>query len=77
MAFDVHVVDDEGEGVSGAHVSLSFTSLLRGVTGERSTDSDGHAEFDGYEDGEIEVFVNGTGYGTYRYSNGEGITITI
>jgi hypothetical protein len=76
MAFDVLVVNDDGDGVSGATVGISFTSILRGKADEE-TDSDGHATFDGYDDGEIEVFVNGRSYGTYHYDDGNGITITI
>ena len=77
MSFDVHVVNDEQEGVDGAKVMLSFTSVLRGVSGTEYTDEDGHAEFDGFEDGEITVYVNGTGYGTYSYEDGDSVTITI
>lgn len=76
MAFDVYVVNDDGDGVSRARVAISFTGLLRGMTTEY-TDSDGHATFDGYDDGEIEVFVDGRSYGTYHYTDGDGITITI
>ena len=76
MAFDVHAVNDEGDGVQGVRVVLGFTSILRGMTAEEYTDSDGHAEFDGYDEGEIEVFVGGSSYGTYRYEDGGGITIT-
>ena len=77
MTFDVHVVNSEGERVYGARVRLSFTNILRGMTAEERTDSDGHAEFSDYEDGEVQVFVNGRNYGTYYYSEGDGITITI
>jgi uncharacterized protein YfaS (alpha-2-macroglobulin family) len=77
MTFDVHVVNSECEGVEGAHVRLSFTNILRGMTVEERTDSDGHAEFSDYENGEVKVFVNGSNYGTYYYSEGDGITITI
>ena len=77
MTFDVHVVNSEGEGVEDAHVRLSFTNILRGMTAEERTDSDGHAEFSDYENGEVKVFVNGSNYGTYYYSEGDGITIAI
>jgi len=75
--FDVHVVNEEQEGLSGRRVVLSFTSILRGMTAEEYTDDDGHAEFDGYEEGEVEVFVDGTSCGTYKYEDGGGITITV
>jgi hypothetical protein len=76
MAFDVHVVDQVGKGVDGARVVLGFKTSVRGRTGPEYTGSDGHAEFDGYDDGEVEVFVDGADYGTYDYKDGEGITIT-
>jgi hypothetical protein len=76
MGFDVHVVNEEGDAIEGARVVLSFTSVLRGVSTEEYTDSDGHADFDGYDDGEVQVFVNGSSYGTYHYEDGGGITIT-
>ena len=76
MAFDVHVVDYSGRPVKGARVSISFTSVLRGMA-DRATDSDGHATFDGYEDGEIRVFVRGSNCGTYYYRDGDGITVAV
>ncbi|NIM19743.1 MAG: hypothetical protein GTO51_05770 [Candidatus Latescibacteria bacterium] len=75
-SFDVHVIYDDQEGISDVRVVLSFTSVLRGMTAEEYTDSSGHAWFDGYEEGEIEVFIDGASYGTYHYSDGGSITIT-
>lgn len=76
-SFDVHVVNDDQEGIKGIRVVLGFTSVLRGMTAVEYTDSDGHAEFDGYDEGEVEVFVDGSSYGNYFYEDGGGITITI
>lgn len=76
MGFDVHVVNDEGDGIEGVRVVLGFTSILRGMTAEEYTDSDGHAEFDGYDEGEVEVYVDGASYGRYRYEDGGGISIS-
>lgn len=73
--FDVHVVDGDELGVEGVRVVLSFQGRTRGQTDPIYTDSDGHAEFDGYEDGAVEVFLNGEDYGRYRYEDGGGITI--
>jgi hypothetical protein len=46
------------------------------MTGTEYTDSDGRAEFNGYEEGEVEVFVQGSSYGNYSYEDGDEITIT-
>jgi hypothetical protein len=77
MSFDVQIVNDDGEGVEGVRVVLGFTSLLRGMSAAEFTDADGHAEFDGYDDGEVEVFVDGSSYGNFTYEDGSGITITM
>ncbi len=76
-SFDVRVVNDDQEGIRGARVVLGFTSVLMGMTDEKYTDSDGYAEFDRYDEGEVEVFVDGSSYGNYLYENDGGITITI
>ena len=76
MGFDVHVVNDEGDGIEGVRVVLGFTSILRGMTSTEYTDSYGHVEFDGYEDGSVEVYVEGSSYGTYQYEDGGSITIS-
>lgn len=75
-SFSVRVVDDDQKPISGARVVLGFTSVLRGMTTEDYTDSDGYAYFDGYDEGDMEVFVRGSSYGTYYYGNGDSITIT-
>lgn len=75
-SFTVQVVDDEQSGVGSARVALSFTSPIRGMTAEEYTDSDGYAYFDGYEEGEVQVFVDGASCGDYSYRDGDIITIT-
>lgn len=75
-SFSVRVVDDENIPIQGAHIVLRFTDPLRGMTVEDYTDSDGYADFVGYEEGEAEVFVSGSSYGTHYYNDGETITIT-
>jgi hypothetical protein len=47
------------------------------MSDEVYTDADGHAEFDGYGDGEVNVYVNGGNCGTHSYRDGDGITITV
>jgi hypothetical protein len=76
MGFDVRVVDESGDGVDGARVTLGFKTSVRGMTTPEYTGSDGHAEFEGYDDGEVKVFVDGADCGTYDYKDGESITIT-
>ena len=76
-SFTVRIVDDEQNPVSGARVVLGFTSILRGITTEDYTDSGGYAYFDGYDEGEAEVFIRGSSYGIYYYRDGDSITITL
>lgn len=75
MSFCVRVVNKSQDGLGGVRVQMSFTDGLRGMTGEKHTDTDGYAWFDGYRDGEVKVFLGGSNYGIYRYRNGENITI--
>ena len=74
--FSVRVVDDDQKGVSGIRVTLEFTDVLRGMSSEVYTDDDGYAEFDGYADGEVVVYVDGSSAGTYQYEDGGSVTIT-
>ena len=74
-SFEVRVVDDEQEGLKGVRVALEFVSLTRGMATEY-TDSDGSAYFDGYDKGDIEVYLDGSSYGKYYYEDGGCITIT-
>lgn len=61
--------------MSHVRVVLSFTDPLRGQTDTEHTDGDGYAEFDGYDDGEVKVFLDGSDRGTCDYANGNSITI--
>lgn len=76
MAFEVQVLNEDEEGVEGVRVVLSFGGATRGQTEPELTDVEGFAVFDGYDDGEITVYLNGTDYGRFRYEDGEAITIT-
>jgi hypothetical protein len=75
-SFEVRVVNDDQEGVKGVRVRLEFTSLTRGMSAEEYTDSDGSAYFDGYDEGSINVYIDGRNYGGYHYDEGGCITIT-
>lgn len=75
-SFSVRVVNDEEEGVEGVRVVLSFTDPLRAQTDAERTDEDGYAEFSGYEEGEVRVFLDGSDCGTYDYDDGGSITVS-
>ena len=75
-SFEVRVVDDDQEGLKGVRVKLEFLSLTRGMSAAEYTDSDGSAYFDGYDEGDIEVYIDGSSYGKYYYEDGGSITIT-
>jgi hypothetical protein len=51
--------------------------LLRAGTDAVVTDDDGHAVFDGYDDGEFELFLEDHNCGTYYYEDGASITIPL
>jgi len=76
MSFTVRVVNDDGDGIGEARVTLNFMISIRGVTDAEYTGDDGRAVFDGYNDGEVEIFVDGSSCGTYDYSDGGEVTIT-
>ncbi len=75
-SFTVRVVNDDQEGMKGERVVLEFRGLTRGMSADEYTNSDGYAEFDDYEEGEVDVYVDGKNYGSYRYEDGGSITIT-
>lgn len=76
-SFEIQVVNDDQDGVEGVRVKLEFTSLTRGMSDDEYTDSDGSVHFDGYEEGEIRVYLDGSDYGTFKYEDGGAITITL
>jgi hypothetical protein len=75
-SFEVRVVNDDQKGIRGVRVRLEFTSLTRGLSAAETTDSDGSAYFDGYEEGSIRVYIDGSNCGEYYYRDGDSITIT-
>jgi hypothetical protein len=75
-AFDVRVINDDQEPVDGVRVRLEFISVSRGMSEEEYTDTDGIASFDGYDEGEIRVYLDGSNFGDYQYEDGGEITIT-
>ncbi len=72
--FSIRVVDDEDEGIGGVRVRASFLDSKRSDS-DGKTDSDGYVDLEGDDEGEVEVFLNNTSYGTYEYSEGDEITI--
>jgi hypothetical protein len=75
--FLVRVLDRQGRPVPNRAVALGFTSPMRGVTDDEFTDAEGIATFLGYRDGEAKIFVGGHDVGTYFFSHGVRITVTI
>lgn len=75
MAFTIRVVNDDQEGVGRVKVGMSFTAFGRSMTQVERTDDEGRAEFDGYRDGDVEVYLDGRAYGRYYYADGHEITI--
>ncbi len=58
----VHVLDENGEPVSGKEVFVNFVGSFMGLVDthlEDYTDSDGTVEFDDVPTGSVEVYVDG------------------
>ena len=72
---EIRVVNDDQRGISGVEVGIEFTSIARGMAHER-TDSDGSAYFDDYDEGDMNVYLDGSSYGRYYFSDGGCTTIT-
>ena len=81
FTFDVHVVDEDDEPVSGARVFISF-GLWYGNSTE-ITDEDGHASFTipdcpfAGRATSITIIVNGDEIDTYEVEDGDGFTVQI
>ena len=75
-AFEIRVVDRDQKGIRGARVRLEFMSLARGMSATETTDSDGLAYFESYDEGKIRVYIDGSNRGEYYYRYGDSITIT-
>jgi hypothetical protein len=76
VAFTVRLVGDDGRGVQGARVVLSFVSPTRGQSSPQFTDGDGRARFSGYQPGEVRVFVDGSDCGAFSYSDGATVHVS-
>jgi hypothetical protein len=76
MPFTVRVINDEGRGVQGRRVVLSFTSSARGQSNPQFTDHDGRARFSGFQPGEIRVYVDGGDCGTFSLAEGATVHVT-
>lgn len=75
MSFIIKVINEEGKGIPGVHVRLKFLGLTRGMSDRIYTDDDGMAQFDGYDDGAINIFIDHSNYGEYEYTDGDIIEI--
>ncbi len=76
MAFTVRVVNTGGDPVVDIRVVLSFKGPSRGLTAAEYTGADGRAEFDGHEEVDVIVFVDGRDCGTFPYREGGAVTVT-
>jgi len=76
-SFKVRVVNEDDKAIENARVRLEFTGLTRGMSGEQHTDADGIAHFDGYEEGPINIYLNGSNYGGSYYENGEQVSVWV
>ena len=74
--FTVRILNSKGDPLGGIRVRLSFHGLTRGITDpEYTTDSSGEAEFDGYDNGDVTVYVDGKDCGTEYYRDGDSVDI--
>jgi hypothetical protein len=76
MSFRVRVVREDGLPVPDITVVLRFKAFERAVTAAEMTNGAGEADFDGYDDGPIEVFVDGNQRGDHQYRDGELLTLS-
>jgi hypothetical protein len=77
MAYTVKVVNNEGRGLEGLRVTLTFIEPTRGQPPEQYTDPEGCAEFDGYDEGEVKVLIDADDYGMFEYEDGATVVITV
>ena len=73
--FGIRVINENEEPIKGVRVKLEFTGPTRGMSDEKYTDSQGNAFFDGYQEGPIRIYLNGTSYGGYYYESGAKVNI--
>ena len=76
-SFSVRVINVNQKPIEGIRVMLEFATLIRAKRRNEFTNSEGYAYFNGYEDGEVLIFIMGTIYGKYHYLNGESITVIL
>lgn len=76
MAFDVYVVNENGDPKEGVKVGIFPPLISLSTWQEEYTNENGHAEFNDDFDHEVEVFLDGKSYGRYHYKDGAGITLT-
>jgi hypothetical protein len=76
VAFTVRVIGNDGRGVSGCRIVLSFADAARGQAAPQFTGVDGRALFMGYQPGEVKVFVDGSDRGTHRYDEGSTVIVS-
>ena len=75
--FRIRVVDEDLQSVGNVLVKLEFCSVWPDMAGIGWTDKTGFAEFEGFENGDVLIFVNGCCRGTYCYRDGFRLIIRI
>ncbi len=75
-SFTIRIVNADGDEVSGARIKLAFCGP-RGMSVTEHTGRDGRAEFSGYDEGEVEVYVDGRDQGRYSDSDRDEVTIQV
>ena len=76
MPFTIMVVDEAGRGIEGLRVTLRFVEPTRGDAPTEDTNEDGCVQFEGFDEGEVQVFIDGIDCGVFDYDDGETVKIT-
>lgn len=72
----IRVLNNDQNPLEGISVRIEFTPWDRGMSGTEHTDGDGYANFSGYDEGPIKVYLDHSPYEEYHYKDGETIDIT-
>ena len=75
--FRVRVITAKQQPVEGVRVVMEFTKLTLDTIRRVFTDTNGYAHFEEQAEGEVNISVMGTKYGTYQCLNGTSITVVI
>jgi hypothetical protein len=76
MSFRVRIMTTAGAPAPDITVVLRFKSFTRIMTAAEMTDREGDANFEGHEDGVVEIFVDGLTRGEHQYLDGQSLTLS-